>query len=67
MDKTANVVVVVGKRSFAEDKLFENAKAALASVVACRPDAIKGKFINSVSISSTMSPAVKIALSEAAE
>lgn len=67
MDKTANLVVVVGKRSFAEDKLFENAKAALASVVACRPDAIKGKFINSVSISSTMSPAVKIALSEAAE
>lgn len=67
MDKTANLVVVVGKRSFASDKLLENAKAALSSVVACRPDAIKGKFINSVSISSTMSPSVKIALSEVAE
>ncbi len=67
MDKTANLVVVVGKRSFANDKLLENAKTALASVAAARPEAIKGKFINSISISSTMSPAVKVALSEVAE
>ncbi len=67
MDKTANLVVVVGKRSFANEKLLENAKAALASVVAARPEVIKGKFINSISISSTMSPSVKVALSEVAE
>ena len=67
MDKTANLVVVVGKRSFANDKLLENAKTALASVAAARPEAIKGKFINSISISSTMSPSVKVALSEVAE
>ena len=67
MDKTANLVVVVGKRSFANDKLLENAKAALASVVAGRPEVIKGKFINSISITSTMSPSVKVALSEVAE
>ncbi len=67
MDKTANLVVVVGKRSFANEKLLENAKAALASVVAGRPEVIKGKFINSISISSTMSPSVKVALSEVAE
>jgi len=67
MDKTANLVVVVGKRSFANDKLFENAKAALSSVAAAKPEVIKGKFINSVSISSTMSPSVKVALSEVAE
>ena len=67
MDKTANLSVVVGKRSFANDKLLENAKAALASVAAIRPEMIKGKFINSITISSTMSPGVKVALSEVAE
>lgn len=67
MDKTANLSVVVGKRSFANDKLVENAKAALSSVAAARPEMIKGKFINSITISSTMSPGVKVDLAEAAE
>lgn len=67
MDKTSNLSVVVGKRSFDNEKLLENAKAALASVVAARPEVIKGKFINSITISSTMSPGVKVALSEIAE
>lgn len=67
MDKTSNMSVVVGKRSFAADKLAENAKVVLDNVVAARPEAIKGKFINSIAISSTMSPSVKIALSEVAQ
>ncbi len=67
MDKTANLSVVVGKRSFANDKLVENAKAALSSVAAARPEMIKGKFINSITISSTMSPGVRVDLAEAAE
>ncbi|PWL69427.1 MAG: 50S ribosomal protein L1 [Verrucomicrobia bacterium] len=67
MDKTANLSVVVGKRSFANDKLVENARAALSSVAAARPEMIKGKFINSITISSTMSPGVKVDLAEAAE
>lgn len=67
MDKTANLSVVVGKRSFANDKLVENARAALSSVAAARPEVIKGKFINSITISSTMSPGVKVDLAEAAE
>lgn len=67
MDKTANLAVVVGKRSFTNEKLVENAKAVLLSVAATRPEMIKGKFINSITISSTMSPGVKVALSEVAE
>lgn len=67
MDKTANLSVVVGKRSFANGKLIENAKAALSSVAATRPEMIKGKFINSITISSTMSPGVKVDLAEVAE
>ena len=64
MDKTANVSIVIGKRSFSNEKLVENAKAALASLKAACPEVIKGKFINSVTISSTMSPGIKVALSE---
>ncbi len=64
MDKTANMSVVVGKRSFSDDKLVENAKAAISSVMAARPDGVKGKFVASVTISSTMSPGVKVAMSE---
>ena len=67
MDKTANLAVIVGKRSFTNEKLVENAKAVLSSVAATRPEMIKGKFINSITISSTMSPGVKVALSEVAE
>ena len=67
MDKTANMSVIVGKRSFSEDKLAENAKVVLDNVVAARPEAVKGKFINSIAISATMSPSVKVALSEVAQ
>ncbi len=67
MDKTSNMSVVIGKRSFSADKLAENAKVVLDSVVAARPEVIKGKFINSIAISSTMSPSVKVALSEVAQ
>lgn len=67
MDKTGNLTVVIGKRSFDAQKLIENAKTALASVAAARPEVIKGKFVNSVSISSTMSPSVKVALGEVSE
>ena len=65
MDKTANMSVVIGKRSFANDKLVENAKAALAAVAAARPEVVKGKFVNSITLNSTMSPAVKVVLSAA--
>ena len=67
MDKTANLAVVVGKRSFTNENLVETAKAVLSSLAATRPEMIKGKFINSITISSTMSPGVKVALSEVAE
>ncbi len=67
MDKTANLSIVIGKRSFDIAKLEENAKAAIASLVASKPEAIKGKFIKSLTISSTMSPSVRVSLSEIAE
>jgi large subunit ribosomal protein L1 len=60
MDKTGSLAVVVGKRSFSNLHLEENATHALAAIVSSRPDGFKGKFIKSVYISSTMSPSVKV-------
>jgi len=61
MDKTANLAVVVGKRSFSAEQLIENATTALDTIVKARPESFKGgAFIKSVTISSTMSPGVKV-------
>lgn len=64
MDKSANVAITVGKRSFEKNALIENLKEALDVLVKAKPEVYKGRFINGVTISSTMSPGVKIALSE---
>jgi large subunit ribosomal protein L1 len=67
MDKTANIAVIIGKRSFAEDKLLENALTALESIKKAKPEAFKGgKFIKTAALSSTMSPGVKIEAKELA-
>lgn len=60
MDKTGVLAVVIGKRSFSQDQLEENAQVALEAVVASRPEGFKGKFIKTVHLSSTMSPGVRI-------
>jgi len=60
MDKTANVAIIVGKRSFTPDALVQNATAALEALSKAKPEAIKGKFIKSLTLSSTMSPGLRI-------
>jgi large subunit ribosomal protein L1 len=64
MDKTANVAIVVGKRSFTPDALAQNAAAALEALGKAKPEAIKGKYIKSLTLSSTMSPGLRIAPTE---
>jgi large subunit ribosomal protein L1 len=60
MDKTANVALVVGKRSFAPEQLAENATAAIEALGRARPEALRGKFIRSITLSSTMSPGIAL-------
>lgn len=60
MDKTANVAIVVGKRSFAPESLTENAEAAIKALEAAKPDSASGKFIKSLTLSATMSPGISI-------
>ena len=60
VDKTAIVHAAFGKSSFSSDQLRENAEALLGALVKARPAAAKGKYIRSVSISSTMGPGVRV-------
>ncbi len=63
MDKTANVVIVVGKKSFAADKLQANIAAALGALAKAQPAGFVGpRFVKSVTLSSTMSPGIRIEL-----
>ena len=67
MDKTGNLSVVAGKRSFDEDKLVANVKAVLSAVQAAKPSTVKGVFIKSMSLSSTMGVGVPVIVSSDAE
>ncbi len=60
MDKTANIGVVVGKRSFTVEQLIENIKSVIENIDQARPDTLKGKYIRSMSLSSTMSPGLRL-------
>lgn len=62
MDKTANVAVVVGRRSFLESQLEENARVAFDAILKARPESFHGKFVQRASLSSTMSPGIELEL-----
>ena len=60
VDKTGIVHVPVGKVSFEDSKLAENAQAVVTAVVRARPAAAKGKYMKSITLASTMGPGVAI-------
>jgi large subunit ribosomal protein L1 len=65
MDKTANIGVGVGKRSFTNDQILENIRAVVEAVGKAKPASFKGSnYIKSLAISSSMSPGLVIASSE---
>lgn len=61
-DDTGNIHQVIGKVSFAEEKLAENIKTFLESVNKVKPAGLKGKLIGSATLCSTMGPGIKINL-----
>ena len=63
MDKQANLHIVIGKRSFTPEKLAENAQTVLEAVMRAKPTGVSGRFIGSATVSSTMSPGVRIDVS----
>ncbi len=64
VDKGANVAVPVGKRSFSSQQILENARAVIEAVVKSRPNSVKGAFVESCTLSSTMSPPIKLDIRE---
>jgi large subunit ribosomal protein L1 len=60
VDKTGIVHAPVGKTSFNESALVANAHALVDSVVKAKPPAAKGKYLKSITVSSTMGPGVRV-------
>ena len=60
VDKSAIIHVVIGKKSFGQEKLSENLAALMEAVIKAKPSAAKGTYLKSVVVSSTMGPGVKI-------
>lgn len=60
IDKTGNLHVTVGKKSFTAQQLEENARSVVDAVNKARPASAKGIYIRTCALSSTMSPAVRI-------
>jgi large subunit ribosomal protein L1 len=60
VEKAGIVQVPVGKVSFKPEQLFDNASAILEAVVKAKPVSCKGRYLKSVTISSTMGPGVKL-------
>jgi len=60
VEKAGIVHVPVGKASFDENKLVDNAKAVLESILKAKPSSSKGKYLRSASVSTTMGPGVRM-------
>jgi len=60
VDKTGIVHVPVGKLSFPDQNLIDNANAIVHAVVRARPPAAKGKYMKSITVASTMGPGVRV-------
>lgn len=64
VDKTGIIHTSLGKMSFSDDKLVDNAKAFLNTVIKLKPASAKGQYIKSIFFSTTMGPGVKLAKEE---
>jgi large subunit ribosomal protein L1 len=60
VDKAGNIHASVGKCSFGSDKLVDNVQMFIQTVVRAKPATAKGRYVKSVSFSSTMGPSVKV-------
>lgn len=59
-DRTAIVHLSVGKLSFEDDQLLENYQAVMEEITRAKPSSAKGKYIHTVTLTSTMGPGIKV-------
>jgi large subunit ribosomal protein L1 len=60
VDRQANLHLVIGKRSFGEQQLLENYMAVVDEIIRAKPASSKGRYIRSITISTTMGPGIRI-------
>ncbi len=59
-DRTANVHITIGKTSFEERALLDNYSTLLEEIIRAKPSGAKGRYIKSITLTSTMGPGVKV-------
>lgn len=64
LDKSNIIHVPIGKASFTEEKLQENFDALMEAIVKAKPSALKGQYLRSITVSSTMGPGVKVSVAK---
>ena len=64
LDKSNIVHVPIGKASFTEEKLEENFNALMDAIVKAKPSALKGQYLRSIPLASTMGPGVKVSVAK---
>ena len=64
LDKANIIHVPVGKVSFTEEQLMENFNALMDAIVKAKPSALKGQYLRSVTLTSTMGPGVKVSVAK---
>jgi large subunit ribosomal protein L1 len=64
VDKGSNVHVPVGKRSFSVGQIVDNARAVIEALIKAKPASARGQYIRTCSLSSTMSPSLRLDLRE---
>ena len=64
VDKAGNVHVAIGKGAFPSVQIEENARAVIEAVIKARPNSVRGVYVQSCTLSLTMSPAVRVDLKE---
>ena len=60
VDKAAIINVPIGKASFGTDKLTENFKTIMSEIIKAKPASAKGRYLKSVTVSTTMGPGIKL-------
>lgn len=64
LDKANIIHVPVGKASFTEEQLEQNFNALMDAIVKAKPSALKGQYLRSITLSSTMGPGVKVSVAK---
>lgn len=65
VDRTGNLHIPVGKTSFTDQQLLDNWAAVMDAIVRARPAAVRGQYIRSVTLASTMGPGVRVDMNAA--